>query len=60
MQVLNLLLISVLMLVQIFYCIAWISSDRLLVLSIAKLYLLLPAKILYIMLAKVYAVRLHV
>jgi hypothetical protein len=40
--------------------IAWINSDRVLIISIAKLYLLLPAKILYIMLAKEFAVRLHV
>ena len=53
-------MISVLTLIQISYFIAWINSDRVLILSIAKLYLLLPAKVLYIMLAKEFAVRLHV
>lgn len=60
MQILNILLISILMLIQIAYLITWINSDRLLILNISKLYLLLPAKILYILLAKEFAVKLHV
>jgi len=60
MQGLNLLVITVLFLIQIGYCIAWIGSDRILIFNIIKLYMMLPAKVLYIIIAKEFAVRLHV
>jgi hypothetical protein len=57
MQGLNLLVITVLFVIQIGYCVAWIKSDRILIFNIIKLFLMLPAKVLYIVIAKEFAVR---